>query len=299
MTLIIIWISGRKVNFKLDLCNLSGFANALSTIVCPRESINITCQIQIRIPPKSEKLLESTLLMDIPHSVIVQNLQDALDEQLAPLDDLSRSTKPKGFYAAYRTYEEIVDYVGELHAQFPELTTIEYLPGKTYEERQIISFKISGPGRTTKKTEKNVVVMNGGMHAREWIAPASVLFMANSLLEGYKAGDSLITSLVNNLEFHIIPVLNVDGYIWSHTKARMWRKNRQPNNGSSCIGTDPNRNFEFKFLNGGSSTDPCSEVFAGPDSFSAPEARAIASYVESFENRVLFYADIHSFSQLW
>ena len=33
----------------------------------------------------------------------------------------------------------------------------------------------------------------------------------------------------------------------------MWRKNRKPNSGSSCIGTDLNRNFDFKWMVSGSS----------------------------------------------
>jgi hypothetical protein len=45
-------------------------------------------------------------------------------------------------------------------------------------------------------------------------------------------------------------VLNVDGYSFTWTNNRMWRKTRRPNQGSSCIGTDPNRNFPYKWNTG-------------------------------------------------
>ena len=36
----------------------------------------------------------------------------------------------------------------------------------------------------------------------------------------------------------------------------MWRKNRAPNQGSSCVGTDLNRNFGYYWYTGGSSNSP-------------------------------------------
>ena len=38
-------------------------------------------------------------------------------------------------------------------------------------------------------------------------------------------------------------VANPDGNAFSHSDDRVWRKTRSPNSGSTCIGTDPNRNF--------------------------------------------------------
>lgn len=40
----------------------------------------------------------------------------------------------------------------------------------------------------------------------------------------------------------IVPVLNPDGYEFTHTKDRMWRKNRAHHEGE-CVGIDLNRNF--------------------------------------------------------
>ena len=42
---------------------------------------------------------------------------------------------------------------------------------------------------------------------------------------------------------------------------------------------DLNRNFDFHWRESGSSTNPCSEVYAGSSAFSEPEALAIRDFV--------------------
>jgi carboxypeptidase A len=63
--------------------------------------------------------------------------------------------------------------------------------------------------------------------------------MADRLITGYGI-DETITEMLDTFEFSIIPVLNLDGFVYTHEKNRMWRKNRQPNR-YFCVGTDPNR----------------------------------------------------------
>ncbi|KAI8850012.1 hypothetical protein BC829DRAFT_170918 [Chytridium lagenaria] len=131
--------------------------------------------------------------------------------------------------------------------------------------------------------------MHGGIHAREWISPAVVTYIAHHLT----------TSPFRFLyTFHIIPILNVDGYNYSRTVDRFWRKNRQRNEGSSCVGTDINRNFGYNWGTAGASSEPCSQTYHGPSSFSSPESKALSTYIQSLPN-VVSYIDFHSYSQLW
>lgn len=85
------------------------------------------------------------------------------------------------------------------------------------------------------------MLFHGAIHAREWIGPAVVSYIATSLLSGYGTDES-ITKLLDTFSYTIIPVLNIDGYIYTHEKDRMWRKNMQPNN-FFCKGVDVNRNW--------------------------------------------------------
>lgn len=79
----------------------------------------------------------------------------------------------------------------------------------------------------------------------------------------------------------------------------MWRKTRQPVDGSRCIGADPNRNSDSHWMeSGGGSSNPCSETFAGTHPFSEPEIKAITDYVASIKERINIYLAFHSYSQV-
>jgi murein tripeptide amidase MpaA len=62
------------------------------------------------------------------------------------------------------------------------------------------------------------------------------MYLANELITKYDT-DPTVKMLVDNLEWHIFPVMNVDGFVYTHTNTRLWRKTRRPNPGSSCVGT--------------------------------------------------------------
>ena len=63
------------------------------------------------------------------------------------------------------------------------------------------------------------------IHAREWIAGATGTWILNHLLTN--AGS--YSDILNELDFYFVPMVNVDGYEFSHTTDRMWRKTRSVN----------------------------------------------------------------------
>ena len=91
---------------------------------------------------------------------------------------------------------------------------------------------------------------------------------------------------LGRFQWHIIPVANPDGYEYSMTKDRMWRKNRRINPGSECEGVDINRNFP-KAYGVSSSTNPCHEDFRGTEAFSENEAAAMRDYLEKLQTQGL------------
>ncbi|KAF9366611.1 Carboxypeptidase A4 [Mortierella sp. NVP85] len=156
--------------------------------------------------------------------------------------------------------------------------------------------------KTHKKSSKpkkdpKAILFHGGQHAREWIGPATVTYIAKELILGYGVNKK-ITKLVDQFEFTIIPVLNADGYAYTWERNRMWRKNRQPTSIPFCPGIDPNRNWGYKWNNGGSSGNPCSEAYHGPRAFAANEPKMVADYINKKGN-VVGYIDFHAYSQLW
>ena len=64
--------------------------------------------------------------------------------------------------------------------------------------------------------------IDGGIHAREWIGPAVVTWMLKELVEN----DNAHPELTENLDWYILPVHNPDGYAYTQSNNRMWRKTR-------------------------------------------------------------------------
>ena len=51
--------------------------------------------------------------------------------------------------------------------------------------------------------------IDGGIHAREWVSPASVLYMVRELVENEDPNNSIL----NNFDVYILPVANPDGFV--------------------------------------------------------------------------------------
>lgn len=77
------------------------------------------------------------------------------------------------------------------------------------------------------------------MHAREWISGATSTYILNELLT---STDPAVRDIAENFDWYIFPVTNPDGYAYTHSNDRMWRKTRTPYT-ATCYGADPNRNW--------------------------------------------------------
>lgn len=82
-----------------------------------------------------------------------------------------------------------------------------------------------------------MIFIEAGIHAREWIAPATATYLLDQLL---RSNDPVIMDMAQNIDWYIVPITNPDGYEYTHTMNRNWRKSRSPVS-LVCYGVDQNR----------------------------------------------------------
>ncbi|KAF5309892.1 hypothetical protein D9619_010197 [Psilocybe cf. subviscida] len=92
-----------------------------------------------------------------------------------------------------------------------------------------------------KDGEKVAFVILGAQHAREWVAAATTTYLAHALVADRTESRSL-HGLLTDFDFHIIPIPNPDGYVYTWETDRYWYKNRQVTSPyTKCVGLDMNR----------------------------------------------------------
>ena len=166
--------------------------------------------------------------------------------------------------------------------------------GSSWENRPIYAYRIQQ--NVERKTPVRTIVILGGTHAREFIAPSVCLYVVNNLLYQIAFTNSLPRSLkTGDTQIVYIPILNPDGYDYCFTNNRLWRKNRR-NNGGGNYGVDLNRNYSVGFGGANSSNLTTSDVYRGPSAFSEPETNALRNYCATLPNVVCF-VDYHSYGQ--
>lgn len=111
-------------------------------------------------------------------------------------------------WTRYHTLQEIEAWLDGILARYPDVTE-GFEVGKSYEGRTIrglkISYKSGNPG----------VFIESNIHANEWITSATCTWFINELLS---SADEQVRNMAENHDWYIVPVLNVDGFVYSHEK---------------------------------------------------------------------------------
>ncbi|XP_061231701.1 carboxypeptidase O [Neopsephotus bourkii] len=256
------------------------------------EDIGAGEDLHMRVPaPLVQEVKDSLDQHMISYSILIPDVQELVDQSM-PRERSSPRQVPKGYdYTQYHPMEEIYQWMTEIQNSNSELVTQHYL-GNTVENRPMYYLQISQPSDKTKK----IIWMDCGIHAREWIAPAFCQWFVKEILQNYKS-DTNIGRFLQNLDLYILPVLNIDGYIYSWEKDRLWRKNRSPYMNGTCYGTDLNRNFNSSWGSIGVSYNCSSIIFCGSGPESEPETKAVAQLIEKKKSDILCYLTIHSYGQ--
>lgn len=221
-------------------------------------------------------------------SVFIDDVTALLDEEVAAsrvysllpsLNEPSNAqrviSRPAFDHDRYLDYPSIQALLSSYAAANPSLA--EFLPSiglPTWEGRNISCIKI----RKSADSVRKQVLFTGGIHAREWIAPATVLYITDHLLQSARDAEIAIKRgskpddlaarvsalLASGVEWILCPSINPDGYSYSHSPSgqRLWRKNRR-SNGLGSYGVDLNRNFPIHWGETGGSSLPFSEIYQG------------------------------------
>ena len=185
----------------------------------------------------------------------------------------------------YHNYAEMVADIQAVAAAHPDIVQVRSI-GKSYKGRDIWIAKISDNVATDEPEPE--ILFDALHHAREHMTLEQALYALHLLADGYGV-DPTVTKVVDAREIWIIFDVNPDGAEYDLTCAGSarppycaWRKNRQPNVGTSYVGTDINRNYGYRWACcSGSSSRPSSLTYHGSRAWSAPETRVVAGFVNS------------------
>ncbi|KAA3649540.1 MAG: hypothetical protein DWP95_02020, partial [Proteobacteria bacterium] len=221
-------------------------------------------------------------------------------------------------FDGFRTYQGLQDQLQSIDLDNPWINARQV--GVTHKQRPIWAYLLGDDNDMTPYGQKESAMMvNGGIHAREWQSPETVtgiieLFHENSQDKG------LYQYLLENSTIITIPVLNVDGFLQTqrYPTSNWYSESVGPRDGrmrrKNLLNTDEILSTQADYLNGvdlnrnnppywatsnSSSANGTSIVYHGPGAQSEPETQALlvaADLVEPSQLRI--YTDLHSFSQV-
>ncbi len=206
-------------------------------------------------------------------------------------------------YQVYRSYDEAGGIRDELYAlaqRNPSIVKLVVI-GRTLQGREIIALKVTKNAKQLADGARPATLYMGTIHAREWIATEVTRRLLRHFVENYNR-DAEITNLVNTRELWFMPVANPDGYQYTFSTERLWRKNLRDNNGDGTIangdGVDLNRNYNerWNYDNEGSSTESASDTYRGAAPASEPEVKAHQALIDRMKFR--FLLTYHSYGPL-
>ncbi|KAL2308866.1 hypothetical protein Nmel_005036 [Mimus melanotis] len=271
--------------------------------------------VDVRIPAVSVQSVKAFLeSQGIEYSILIEDLQDVLDKEKQDMAESAQRQRSSSFdFGTYHTLDDVStsgEECSDFFWPFCKLSSIQYpinaeldhlaseysfvekiQIGESYEKRPLYVLKFSTGG-----SRRPAIWLDAGIHSREWVTQASALWIANKIASDYGTDDS-ITSLLDKMDLFLLPVANPDGFVYTHTSNRMWRKTRSKIPGSVCVGVDPNRNWDAGFGGPGASDKPCSDSYHGPSANSEVEVKSVVDFIKNHGNFKAFLT-LHSYSQL-
>lgn len=150
----------------------------------------------------------------------------------SPVAEFSSSLDGSLRLDQYHTLDEIYSYIDELPTRYKNVQV--FTIGRSSENRPIKALEL-----INNATDSDYVWLDALTHAREWITGSTLLYIIDQLVAN-GGSNQLQRSAAFSKNYIIVPVANPDGYAYTWSHNRMWRKNRSrsPSRApdSKCIG---------------------------------------------------------------
>lgn len=165
------------------------------TFVDPPEYVGMKVDLIIQ-PDLFPMFDEFATSNDIDYTIATHNLQSAIDAE-KPL-----KARKKGFALdRYNSLAEMYQFLDELVRTYSDKASI-FNVGESFEGRMIKGVRI------VTNESNPAIFIESNIHAREWISSATAIWIINEILT---STDSSVRSIVDSVNWYIVPVVNVDG----------------------------------------------------------------------------------------
>ncbi|XP_065090390.1 uncharacterized protein LOC135711464 [Ochlerotatus camptorhynchus] len=300
----------------------------------------------ILVPPHMlETMAEYLQDEDITKEVVIRNLGQAIlyeNPKMTRREQIEMEVlngHPLTWYR-YHRYGDVVKFMNYLARRFPKNVELIHI-GRSFEGRPLTVVKVRYEGKRSlggkvsnskymkgkkanavkRKGQRTAVFIEAGAHGREWIGPSVATWILDSLVKAISSNDTEMEN-IKAMDWYILPVLNPDGYEYSHEYDRMWRKSRSihrdtqssgilstalnwlqsqsslsVDSDKSCFGADLNRNWDHRWNQEGASKSACSEYYSGYKPLSEPETKALSKFLTNDRRNIQIYLSLHSYGQ--
>jgi len=229
---------------------------------------------------------------------------------------LKEALTPQRDIPGYRDYQLMVSELMQLQAQYPSLVQVSTIGsgwGSIYSathpyyndfDHALWAVKVSA--NVQVEEDEPAFYFVGEHHAREPISTEVCMAILIHLAENY-GSDPEVTSILDNNQVWIVPLLNPDGHkvVIDQTDV-WWRKNIRDNNdnhtfntdnssGMGDDGVDINRNYGYRWGYMSATDDISQPTYHGPMAHSEPETQAFCELISS--RRFLAGVSYHTYGQ--
>lgn len=132
----------------------------------------------------------------------------------------------------YHPLDEIYAFIDALPRRYKHIQV--FTIGRSAENRPIKALEL-----INNSTDAEFVWLDALTHAREWITGTTMLYIIDQLVSQHSSSNAKTVAAFNK-NYIIVPVVNPDGYAYTWSTNRMWRKNRSRSSNraadSKCVG---------------------------------------------------------------